>query len=356
MARTPRGEVFEPGKVGIYHCINRVVRRAFLCGNDPLSGQSFDHRKVWIRDRLEQLAGIFGIDVLSYSVMDNHLHVILRNRPDVVKGWSNEEIARRWWNLFPGRKNKHGTAAEPTQKELKTLQANKKRLRELRSRLSHISWYMRCLCEVIARRANVEDDCTGRFFQGRFKCQKLMDESAVLACCIYVDLNPIRAGVALTPETSEYTSAYDRIQAMRQHDHSRSQRGKATSETSEQVLARDGWLSLFPESESNQSKQPRRRASNNGFLPMSVEQYMELLDWTGRQVRDKKRGKIPIELAPILERLQIGQTTWLDVLENFGRRFPSAAGRAESMAKEASRRGRAWLRGIQTSRLVFGTK
>ena len=83
-------------EVGVYHCIQRVVRRAFLCGVDPLSGNSYDHRRVWIRDRLEYLAGLFGVEVAAFAVMSNHVHVILRNRPDVVALWTDQEVARRW--------------------------------------------------------------------------------------------------------------------------------------------------------------------------------------------------------------------------------------------------------------------
>ncbi len=103
MARRNRAEVVVADEIGVYHCVQRVVRRAFLCGVDSLSGKSYDHRRAWIRDRLESLAGLFGVEIAAFAVMSNHLHVILRNRPDVVALWSDFEVARRWLTLFPGR-------------------------------------------------------------------------------------------------------------------------------------------------------------------------------------------------------------------------------------------------------------
>ena len=84
MPAKPRSEIFDPLVVGVYHCWNRLVRRRFLFGFDRLTGKEFGYRKAWVRERLKQLAGAMAIDVLDYAILDNHLHVVLRNRPDIV--------------------------------------------------------------------------------------------------------------------------------------------------------------------------------------------------------------------------------------------------------------------------------
>ena len=349
MARPPRKEVFEEDVVGCYHCINRCVRRAYLCGDDPVTGKSFHHRKGWIRDRLQQLAAAFAIDVLDYAVLSNHVHVVLRNRPDIVATWSNKQVARRWWSLFPGRKDQRGRPAEPKPHELRAMMTNRKRMKELRKRLSHISWFMRCLAEHIACRANAEDDTTGRFWAGRFKATRLLDAVALLACSIYVDLNPIRAGIAKTPETSRYTSAYDRIGRLKARQGRKKRRNRPSADA-------DAWLSPIQlvEKSSESKRAPHQRASNRGFLPLSLTDYLSLLDWTGRQVRHDKQGSIPSNLAPILERLNVVPQHWSQLVSQFGRWFSTAAGNSESLAREATRRRRHWLHGAQRSRQVFG--
>ncbi len=100
MPAYPRSQIVPTDEVGIYHCIARCVRRAFLCGVDPFSGRDYEHRKDWIRQRLEQLAAIFAIEICGYAVMSNHLHLILRVRPDLAQDWSDEELALRWVRLF----------------------------------------------------------------------------------------------------------------------------------------------------------------------------------------------------------------------------------------------------------------
>ncbi|MGH9809072.1 MAG: transposase, partial [Terriglobia bacterium] len=341
-------EIVDETIVGIYHCVSRCVRRAFLCGNDRYTGRNFDHRKGWIRESLEELAGIFALDMLGFSVMSNHIHVLLRNRPDVVETWTDEEVARRWYRLHPWRRNDNGTPAEPEASELAAMMADPRRMGELRRRLASLSWFMRSLCEPVARRANHEDGATGRFFEGRFKSQAVVDESALLACSIYVDLNPIRACIAETPETSEFTAAFERI-AARQVP---AQLGPTTDLVAAEpasTAARDAWLSPVPDADVPVELQnvlasgSARRASDRGFLPMTLDEYLELLDWTGRAVRSDKRGSIPANLLPILQRLQVNAEVWVDTIEQFGRTFRRAVGRVSSLAALAGAKGKCWF-------------
>ena len=332
MPRVKRVEICAEEEVQAFHLINRCVRRTFLCGKDRRSGRDYSHRKEWIRERLEEMAGIFGIDVLSFAVLSNHLHVVVRTRPDVVKEWSADEVALRWWRLFPQRRDESGSPAGPTEFELNAIRNDTSGLKEKRRRLKDISWFMRCLAEPIARRGNKDDDVTGRFWEGRFKAQPLLDETAITACMAYVDLNPIRAGIAATPETSDFTSVKDRI------DDRASAADVSTPDAQDVRIehgSKAGWLApiaLAPPRNKVREKSNARRASNKGCLSMSLDQYLRLLDWTGRQIRVKKAGSvskagsIPADCAPILERLELNAETWFDVVRNFRKRFRTEAG------------------------------
>ena len=192
MARTNRRDVLAAGEIQVVHCINRCVRRAYLCGQDPLTGTDYEHRRELIRQRLEFLAGIMGIEVLGYSVMSNHFHCILRSRYDVVETWSDEDVARKWWLLF-----------------------------------------MRFLSERVAKVANKQDQCSGRFWEGRFRGQILLDSAAILACMQYVDLNPVRANIAVSPESSDFTSAQDCVVNFQKWFHSSVGRPKSMEAAAE---------------------------------------------------------------------------------------------------------------------------
>ncbi|MFT5445711.1 MAG: putative transposase [Gammaproteobacteria bacterium] len=191
----PRNVLVSTDEPGTYHCVSRCVRRAFLCGKDTVTGRSFEHRRQWLETRILELGNIFAVAVHAYAVMNNHFHVILEVDPTAPRQWSDEEVAARWLSLSAGV----GDQAPPSQIRIGTLAAQEERLTVLRQRLGSLSWFMRYLKEPIARRANREDECSGRFWEGRFKTQALLDDAAVLASMVYVDLNPIRAGIADTP-------------------------------------------------------------------------------------------------------------------------------------------------------------
>jgi REP element-mobilizing transposase RayT len=329
----PRKEVVADGQTGVYHCISRCVRRAFLCGFDKYLNRSFEHRKEWIKDRLQLLVSNFAVDLASYSVMSGHIHIIIRTDPDRVSDWTDEDIARRWLTIFPNTGASGNNTRDISATAFKMLVMNKKRIKEIRARLSSVSWFMRCLNEYIARLANKEDDCKGRFWEGRFKCIKLLDDSAVLACMAYVDLNPIRAGIAKTPEESVFTSVYDRIAA----------RGMAQQRSPLQPLP-DSWLCPITTSDST---------STASILDLKLDDYLRLVDWTGREIREDKRGAIPADLAPILDRLKVDPDHWLRIVTSFEGFFFRAAGRLKSMTEAARQAGVRWFRGCRASRQAF---
>lgn len=319
-----RKETVNDGSVGIYHCISRCVRQAFLCGQDAYTGNSYEHRKAWIKNRLKQLADAFAIDVFAYAVMSNHLHVVIRNRPDVAEKWTDEEVARQWLKVFPGVvKSKDD---EEINNKVNLLTSNAERITVLRERLSSVSWFMRCLNEHVARQANREDECKGRFWEGRFTCQSLLDETAVLTCMAYVDLNPVRAGIADTPETSHFTSVQDRIMS-RQNDEKSAD-----------------WLAQFMD-----TTEPRKIPA----LDIRLDEYLNLVDWTGRQLRQNGKGRMPEDMAPILSRLSIDVDSWVNTVHGYGSLFHRTVGRMDSMAKAAKAAGLGWLGGIKNCARAF---
>jgi hypothetical protein len=226
----------------------------------------------------------------------------------------------------------------------------------MRERLCSVSKFMGALCEQIARRGNREDGVTGRFFEGRFGCRRLEDDPAVLACAIYVDLNPIRAGETTTPEESTHTSAYDRIQARREPVEASS-----ASVTTPESMPADGWLCPLPLEQGRESDVRQGltsttpwRASDRGILPMGLDEYLELLDWSGRLVRTGKTGSIPSHLAPILTRLGIKADCWSEMVTRFDQWFGHVVGRASRVIERARQAGRRYYRGQSHCAMAFG--
>ncbi len=377
MVRPPRNEQFVANEVCIVHAIQRCVRRAFLAGVDEKSGVDYSFRREWLRRRMEALASVFGVDVLTYAIMSNHIHLILRNRPDVVAAWTDEEVALRWLRVFPGRRLDE-QLAEPTENDVRSLAQNSQKMLSVRERLSDISWFMRALCEPIARLANKQDECTGRFWEGRFKAQRISDEAGLLACAMYVDLNPIRAAVVETPERAVHTSVYDRIQGERGEqipsaafnlvavstgeaadeikkttiDERKRQRRSKRSHPAAKRILRDGWLAPLKLSNKCLSANPQLhskglRASDKGFLSLDWREYLALLKWTGAQGLKQTVDTLPTRLRSVLTSRGIDFGMWRDLVWNFKRYFgrSSCAGSPNAMVADAQRTGKRFHHG-----------
>lgn len=308
-----------------YHCVTRCVRRAFLCGTDSITGQCFEHRRQWLEDRILTLAQTFAIDVAAYAVMSNHYHVVLHINKIKSLAWTDREVCERWHQLFKG--------TVLTQKFLRgepmanvELEAVKYKLAEWRLNLCSISWFMRLVNEPIARQANTEDHCTGKFWEARFKSQALCDEKALAACMAYVDLNPIRARMAATPETSDHTSVKKRIEVF-----------KETQQQPKSLMSFIG--------------NPREPMPDG--LPFPLKDYLELVDWTGRIIREDKRGSIPSSAPPILDRLAIEPKHWLFMSTQFESKFKGLVGCAFKVKQAAEKLGYSRPPGIGICKTIF---
>ncbi|MCW8880742.1 MAG: transposase [Sedimenticola sp.] len=335
----PRKALVSLDATPYYHCVSRCVRRAFLCGIDPLTGRSYEHRRGWIEERLLALSRSFAIAISAYAVMHNHTHVVLYVDTERATNWSQRQVVEQWHGLFNGTQlSQRFLKDDPLcTAEWAQLQVV---IETWRERLQSVSWFMRCLNETIARQANAEDGCTGRFWEGRFKCQALLDESALAACMAYVDLNPVRAGMAGTPESSDYTSIQRRIrfaQALDCSDKTNSANNKATQPKELQPFV--GY--------------PRKPMPNG--LPFRLNDYLELVDWTGRAIRDDKRGAIPYDLPPLLDRLQIDPKAWLIMTSSFEGRFKSLVGRVDHISAACEELGQRWVHGIRSCRQLLIT-
>ena len=280
--------------------MTRCVRRAFLLGEGDRN------RKEWIESRLEELAGIFAVAVGGFSVMNNHLHLLLRLDPEVAQAWTDEEVVQRWGRLFPPRDK----AREPipvTKEWVQWRLSDAQWVATARQRLQNLGWFMKCLKEPLSRLANKQEKTRGTFFEGRFKSIAVIGEEALLAIGVYIDLNPIAAKVAKTPETSDYTSIKQRL------EHAEAQGRTAELEAassgsvagSQAAAGLEESLWLCPIEDRRELDSPREGM----ILGFSLGSYVKLVDYTGRLFRAGK-ASISAELAEIFERLGCSAQSW----------------------------------------------
>ena len=335
----PRHQLVSLEATSYYHVISRCVRRQHLCGRDLQTGRDFSHRRDWIRARIFELQSVFAIDVCAYAVMNNHFHLILRIDQQRALGWDEIEVARRWMMLFGGnplvRSLVSGESLSDTQ-----MQVARAKISEYRKRLFDLSWFMRCLNEPIARMANAEDNVTGRFWEGRFKSQALLDEAALITAMAYVDLNPVRAAIAETPEESDYTSAQQRIL----------ERNPALAHEESKELPEDLRLAigkLMP-------FRDQAPETPEATIPYELLDYLELVDWSGRAIAHGKRGSIPANLPPIFERLKVNPEQYLRFIKREKKsRFANYFGPARALRNVADRFGKAFLKGQTAAAALF---
>ena len=282
----PRSELVCPAATPWYHCVCRCVRRAFLCGEDRLTGHDYSHRKQWVLERLALLSQVFCIDLGAYAVMANHYHLVVRLAPERAASLSDEAVVTRWSRLFAlptlVSRWQFGENLSDTEKTAALAILN-----DWRERLADLSWYMRCLNEHIARRANAEEACSGRFWEGRFKSQAILDDAGLLACLVYVDLNPLRAQLVATPEASPHISLKQRIDT--------------PPEPAIPLLPFIG----------------NHRSSLTEGLPYTLTDYLHLVDWTGRIQRPDRPGYIAPDTPPILSRLGIESADFLATVSRY---------------------------------------
>jgi REP element-mobilizing transposase RayT len=301
-----------------YHVYSRCVRRAFLCGVDRHTGKSYEHRRAWVEDRLRVLSSLFSIDLCAYAVMSNHYHLVVKLNPGESAKWTDDEVLQRWTSLFRGPLlvQRYRAGETLNSAELDTV-------REIaavyRWRLGSLSWFMKCLNEAIARQANAEDRCSGHFWEARFCSQPLRSEQALLAAMAYVDLNPVRARLAKTPEASEYTSIRARLQNDRQ----------ASTETAPvtRMLGRGELhhfeLPIRPLLGFASTTERTGGMNTADTLPVREADYLQLVDQTGRLIIDGKRGRLDPSLAPILDRMGLSTTQWVWASTNFSKHYRS---------------------------------
>ena len=308
-----------------YHCTSRCVRRAFLCGYDALTNTDYEHRRQWVEDRIHLLAEVFCIDVCAYAVMSNHLHLVLHINQQKARVLTAKEVCARWHRIFKGTllTQKYERDENLTEVELDAVAI---KIELWREQLFDISWFMRALNEPIARMANAEDHCTGSFWESRFSSQALLDEKALAACMAYVDLNPVRAKMADTPENSIHTSIKLRVDQI------------ASNQNQPKTL--------YPF-----VGNPRQPMPDG--LPFKLDDYLELVDWTGRAVRSDKRGGISQHLPPILTRLGMAPAEWLILTTQFEKRVSTFAGSENAIRLAAENLGYKKPPGISLARSLF---
>ncbi len=312
-----RSTLIPPGHAINAHVVTRCVRRAWLLGKDRLSNRRFDHRCALVEGRVRHLAEIFGVGVYAFALMANHVHLVLVVLPDTIRQLPDEDIVDRWLRLYPSR------TEQRIEERRAEMFADPARIVELRNRLGSLSWFMKCLNEHIARVANREDNAKGHFWEARFHSQVLLNERALLAAMAYVDLNPIRAKIATNLMGSRNTSIRLRCKAV-----------LGNPELAAQPLM------------------PICGVPATSMPPITMAEYIDLVDETGRKIRVDKRGAIPAEEPRALRKLGLSVDHWTHKVRGVGSGFWRVVGTVDDIQEKAVAIKQQFLRGIGFARAL----
>jgi hypothetical protein len=312
-----RSQLVDPTQAGTFHCINRCVRRSWLCGVDKYTRKSFEHRKAWVETRILELGNIFACGIYAWAVMSNHLHIVVHMSPATARGWSPDEVAARWVKLYPAHN------AELCAQKAAAILENVELVREYRRRLADLSWLMKSISEPIARRANAQDKTSGRFWEGRFKCQALLSEKAILTAMAYVDLNPVRANIATSISSSSNTGVKVRNQQLRRN----------------------------PE-RANQQLMPLIGTKSFNMPNISEADYIELVDLTGRDWHAGKRGRIDDAEPKALTKLGLDKSHWTMRVKGIGSGYWRVVGELDELIDKAKNMSQRTLFGIGFARFL----
>jgi len=280
-----RSEQIDTENGGYYHLISRCVRRAFLCGIDEKNGINYDYRRQWIEKRILELADIFSIEVYAYAVMHNHYHLVIYLDPKLSESWSDL-------------------------------------LATYRERLGSVPWLMKRINEPLAKMANKEDFCKDHFLGSRFKSQALLDETAALTCMAYVDLNPIRAGIAKSLPESEHTGIKKRLE------------------------------SLSPE-KLEQTMTAIAGKVKNKTMVIKLRDYVELVEWTGKAIIYPNKATFPPSLCATLNHMNLKQANWLGQVQGYGSHYHRFVGSIEQTRQKTTELKLKWLKGISQIQQLY---
>jgi REP element-mobilizing transposase RayT len=326
----PRNNQVDLAETRFYHCMSRCAQQCFLLGEDKPTNRNYDHRKAWVITQLNALCSVFAIQVCAYAVMSNHYHLVLHIQPERVDEWSDEEVILR--SATANTLRVSGRWLTQKEKDALALKSHtEEKIANMRKKLFNISQFMAGLNQYLSRRANQEENRKGTFWDRRFNSISLLDDAAVLSCMAYVDLNPVRAGMANSLEESDFTSIQARLRAYTKADDNQA------------IVVEQNISSLLTPFAANNFESP---------IPCSFKDYKSLVEWTGRQLREGKASllqptTISSELQTMLKTVGISPEHWLRNTKSAEKQYARAMGSFETLKKWAKKKGLEWVRGIR---------